>query len=166
MDYEKRRAWKRAWKKKNRDKVNAYQRAHRAAHPEIYAVYDRRANQKVREKMKADPALRKARNERTYERRKADPKRYAEQRKKDNRTYAALRAKRLQFRGTKSRFLKARLFQKQKGFCVICKIDLRLSGSHLDHIIPVSKGGSNLDYNFQLLCPQCNCSKSNQLMVC
>jgi len=55
--------------------------------------------------------------------------------------------------------------QDQNGICKICGIELRLSGSELDHVIPVSRGGSNLDYNFQLLCPTCNRMKSNHLIV-
>lgn len=49
------------------------------------------------------------------------------------------------------------IFQKQK--CAICRISIK-SSYHIDHIIPLSKGGSNAKENIQLLCPSCNLSKS------
>jgi len=44
--------------------------------------------------------------------------------------------------------------------CAACKKDLRETGYHLDHIIPISRGGKNDDANVQLLCPKCNMRKS------
>ena len=53
-----------------------------------------------------------------------------------------------------------KLLESQKWTCVVCSKDLRL-GYHVDHIVPVSKGGQNVDDNVQLLCPKCNLSKGN-----
>src|SRR6266581_3267148 len=53
------------------------------------------------------------------------------------------------------------LFKGQKGKCALCK--QRLVKYEVDHIIPLSRGGSNWPYNLQLLCPSCNRHKSNKL---
>jgi 5-methylcytosine-specific restriction endonuclease McrA len=45
----------------------------------------------------------------------------------------------------------------QSGKCACCKINLKKY--HIDHINPLSAGGSNDFYNLQLLCPHCNLSK-------
>jgi len=51
------------------------------------------------------------------------------------------------------------LFIKQEGFCVYCQTDLRDTGFHRDHMIPLVRGGSNGIKNIQLLCPKCNRKK-------
>jgi 5-methylcytosine-specific restriction endonuclease McrA len=55
----------------------------------------------------------------------------------------------------------ARLFKRQDGRCVYC--NARLERYEVDHIIPVSRGGSNWPSNLQLLCMRCNRSKQNKL---
>lgn len=47
--------------------------------------------------------------------------------------------------------------------CVYCNADLNLTGYHADHIIPISKGGSNYPHNYQLLCPICNFKKQAKM---
>lgn len=50
------------------------------------------------------------------------------------------------------------LFERQKGRCVNCCASIRGS-FHVDHIMPLIRGGSNGPKNIQLLCPPCNLSK-------
>lgn len=52
-----------------------------------------------------------------------------------------------------------RLAQRNK--CAICRTSLR-DGDHVDHIVPLSKGGMHVAKNLQLLCPHCNVTKSGR----
>lgn len=56
-----------------------------------------------------------------------------------------------------------RIFVTQTGLCTGCLADLILTSYHIDHIMPLSKGGSNWPDNLQLLCPTCNLEKSAKL---
>lgn len=53
------------------------------------------------------------------------------------------------------------LFEIQDYKCVYCKIDISKK-YHIEHLIPLSKGGSNLITNLALACPNCNLSKGNK----
>ena len=55
-----------------------------------------------------------------------------------------------------------RQYQSQKGHCYYCK---RKVGDtyHVDHVIPLSRGGSNGPENIVIACPDCNHSKSDKL---
>ena len=50
------------------------------------------------------------------------------------------------------------VWRRDNGRCVKCNSDQNLE---FDHIIPISKGGSNTERNIQLLCSECNKKKSN-----
>lgn len=53
------------------------------------------------------------------------------------------------------------LMQAQDGMCNVCRCSL--DEYHIDHVIPLSRGGINESSNLQLLCPTCNRSKGNKL---
>lgn len=53
----------------------------------------------------------------------------------------------------------AAIAKAQRNRCAYCRTDLRLTIRHEDHIIPISKGGSNRRSNIQLLCAPCNLAK-------
>src|SRR5574343_49856 len=57
---------------------------------------------------------------------------------------------------TKNDILNLLVLQKSK--CAICRCSIK-TGYHVDHVVPLSKGGNNDKFNLQLLCPSCNCSK-------
>lgn len=51
------------------------------------------------------------------------------------------------------------LMTTQKARCLNCKRKLG-TDYHVDHVLPVAKGGSSYRHNIQLLCPPCNQRKS------
>jgi 5-methylcytosine-specific restriction endonuclease McrA len=54
------------------------------------------------------------------------------------------------------------IFESQRGLCATCEVKLFKSGKkkfHVDHIMPLAKGGRNDKYNLQCLCPECNLKK-------
>jgi 5-methylcytosine-specific restriction endonuclease McrA len=53
----------------------------------------------------------------------------------------------------------ADIFKRQRGKCAYCTISLARTVRHIDHIIPLSAGGTNGRRNLQLLCQPCNQSK-------
>jgi 5-methylcytosine-specific restriction endonuclease McrA len=55
------------------------------------------------------------------------------------------------------------LFRHQLGECAHCLC--KLNTYHIDHVIPVSRGGTDFVGNLQLLCPECNRHKLNRLTI-
>lgn len=60
------------------------------------------------------------------------------------------------------------LFREQSGFCATpgCSSTISVNSpmTHIDHKIPVSRGGTNWPDNLQLLCRYCNCAKCDMTM--
>lgn len=69
---------------------------------------------------------------------------------------AALRAN----GGALSSDIVQKLMRFQNGKCVACGANLKKVKYHIDHIVPIAKGGPNVDANVQLLCKSCNLRKN------
>jgi 5-methylcytosine-specific restriction endonuclease McrA len=51
-------------------------------------------------------------------------------------------------------------YEEQEGKCFYC--DKKLDKYHIDHLIPISRGGSNDKENICIACPECNFRKGNK----
>jgi len=56
-----------------------------------------------------------------------------------------------------------KLYIEQCGLCAYCSIELD-DNFHIDHVKPLSRGGSNWPDNLALSCPRCNLSKHDLLI--
>jgi len=54
------------------------------------------------------------------------------------------------------------IYERDNRKCVYCRIELDENSFMLDHIIPVSKGGTNKKFNLVTSCEKCNQRKQNQ----
>jgi len=125
------------WEAQNRDVVNAKSRRWNERNAEAKRATNAAYRAKNQEKI----------NERRKEKRAADP---SIERNKS--------AKRRSANGKLPSNIIELLLEKQNGMCACC--GLPLSGSfHLDHIMPLARGGSNTEDNVHLLLPKCNQQK-------
>ena len=58
--------------------------------------------------------------------------------------------------------IKRAVYERQKGKCAFCGQDFAIERLQGDHITPWSKGGTTVIENCQMLCAQCNGTKSNK----
>jgi len=56
----------------------------------------------------------------------------------------------------------AAIFKAQGGRCAYCRVNLMQTAKHVDHIVPLARGGSNGRTNLQYLCRRCNQSKNGR----
>ncbi len=130
------------WKRKNPDRIKAIDARKYAKH---------RVSDRKRRAVK-------------YEQNKESVKAANKAYKINNRhLYAAYshnrRARKLASSGKLSPGLSLKLYELQKGMCPCCGKPLG-DDFHIDHIVPLSKGGANEDWNIQLLRSSCNLRKN------
>lgn len=140
-----RKEYQRQWRLSKIDEIRADDRRrateYRVAHPERRREINKAYRERNREKVRASGKTWKMAN-------------------KDKVTEVAAQ-RRARIAGAGGRLPRGtikRLMEIQKHKCAYCHCDITKE-RHLDHIIPLSKGGKHEFTNVQLLCPQCNLQK-------
>lgn len=55
------------------------------------------------------------------------------------------------------------LYEAANGKCFYCRCDVGFHDMHIDHFIPIAKGGRHESSNLRVSCPRCNLSKGAKL---
>jgi len=95
---------------------------------------------------------------------KANSKKYRQNHKEQGRVHVTNRQARLaNAEGTHTAEDINMLYEKQCGKCAYCGVPVG-SIYDVDHVIPISRGGSNYPDNLAIACPLCNRSKGSKLL--
>ena len=134
-------SYSKSFAENNREYYALKAREWRKNNPEKYRQHKAKYYSNNREKVLSSNAMWRSENREAY---KAKSLRYKARKRYAGGSHSGQDIKDLMF--------------SQNGMCPFCKNDIRTS-YHVDHVVALSKGGSNNKENIQLLCPQCNMRK-------
>jgi len=154
------RLHKRPYTKERAEYNRTYLRAYCATHKKQKAEYDRAYRAANKDKI----------NERIAQWFAVHKSKAAEYRRKtyhkNKEVYRAIklryRARKTEAEGTYTADDIKRQYKAQKGKCYYCSCKVG-DNYHVDHIIPLSRGGSNWPDNLVIACPSCNTSKRDKM---
>lgn len=133
----------------------------RAENPETY----RESNRKWREDNpeKERESNRKYRERNREKLRERNRKHYEENPAKARIKNRRRRARKANAEGTYTTADMRRQYKVQKGLCWWCLKPVAWEDKHDDHLIPLTKGGTDWPNNIVVSCAHCNCSKNNKM---
>lgn len=153
---EQRVATRRAYIAANRERIRERRRAYYAENMKKRFEYNATHKGRAAENSRAHYIANKAR---ILEQRRA----YAAANKEAIRAkHHRRRARKVHAEGTHTAADIKRQYKAQKGRCYYCHIKVG-DKFHADHVIPLSRGGSDGPENIVVTCPACNVSKNNKL---
>jgi len=173
-----------AWRAAHREQARAYSRKYRATHPEYYRGYRTAHLKQVREsRHKYYAAHLEHAHEYNRKYRATHPKYQREyyaahlgQAREYYRSWQAahpdntrvqtqLRRARKKTNGPYDRINPLDVWYRDFGYCGICGFFVPFEASHLDHVIPLSKGGTHTWGNVQTSHARCNLKKRDKILV-
>ena len=145
---------------RHREEQKAYSASRRILKPKEIRICNAAYQSANPEKVKAWQAKwREKSTEKIREYQQRYQTKYPEKRRIISHNY---RARKNSNGGKLSKDVAYKLLMLQHSKCAICKKNLKKTGFHLDHVVPLARGGKNIDANIQLTCPKCNTSKGSK----
>jgi 5-methylcytosine-specific restriction endonuclease McrA len=142
-----------------KDCVNAANRARRAANVEQRREGDRRRYAENPTRQEAQKAAAKAFYHADRDRQRELHRAYYRAHAADWKNYRARRKARK--RVAHLPYGRHAIYERDEGRCTICGAEIAYEPGafHLDHIVPLARGGTDTPENLQLTCPSCNWAK-------
>lgn len=144
------------WRKENPEKFRAMRRRYYDANKEKFRRIARENSKRdKKKKLKRQREIRAANREKYREKTRVWRRKYPE------RARISTINKKARRKAAPGKFTIQDVvlkFEKQKGQCIYCRIDIK-NNYHIDHKKPLARGGTNWPHNIQLLCPTCNMEK-------
>lgn len=148
------------WMQKRRDAMKAARHARGDKEREYQRQWREKNREYVRERWLS--WVDKNREQKNEKARLARRRRLPQARAKQRIQMSKRRAQTRQAGGTPTVTI-AELHEKQRGRCWWCNKKVEAANTHLDHRIPLSRGGTNDDSNLVLACAPCNLSKHSKM---
>lgn len=170
---ERRLAQSREWAEKNRDRKRELYRLWKKNNPERRKAQaakwrdraDRREAARMRAaKWRAENRERQLASQKKWQQTKGAAWRSEWKKKNPDHDKAQQHNRRARKRAAGGKITQAdvsRILLAQKWKCAYCRKSLRKTGYHMDHIVPLARGGANSASNHQATCPPCNLSKKD-----
>jgi 5-methylcytosine-specific restriction endonuclease McrA len=136
----------RKWSETHKEHKSNYARRKRQSDPEVFRIRQQQYRSKNRELINE--------RERAYNKIHPEVERAATERR---------RARNMNASGSHTKSDIRILLKSQKSRCWWCGDKIDGSAYHIDHRIPLSRGGSNDASNLCISCPNCNLSKASKL---
>lgn len=154
---DRKRQQKRDYAKKHPDKIKALNKGNYERHKDVRKAQQREYNKTENARLSARRNYRNHRDSILVKK-----KEYAANNPlKMKANWQNMRALRLNAEGSHTDEDILNMYYDQEGHCGYCGIAV-FDNYHVDHIQPVSKGGSNWPSNLLICCPECNLSKHNK----
>ena len=168
-DPEKRRAYLREWQRAHRDKMREYQARWNAKNPDKILLYSQRWREQhpakareVQQRHDRKRAARKAIYDRTRViQRRIASRAYDKAHPESHRERAHRRRVKL-MAGFVEKVDFATVYERDQGRCHICGKRVEKKEATLDHLIPVSRGGSHRTSNVRIAHRSCNSRRSSR----
>lgn len=152
----------RDWTERNRERLRALERARYAKNPAKFREKTRRyyrQNEEYARRYSSKHYYLSYQNEEVRKKAQLRTRIWARKNPEKARTNLRnVKAKRKNVSGSHTAQDVAMIHRAQQGKCACCHIPLK-DKFHVDHIIPVSRGGTNERRNLQILCVACNLAK-------
>ena len=141
-----------AWRADNKARISEYNKKYWATHNEKRVIY-KKDNVTLKEEKAAYNKEYYKNNRQVWKKHQA-----SSVYKEYQRTYQAQRRRELKDRGSFTAGDVKDLYATQGGGCYYCSIDIE-AGYHIEHMVPLSRGGRNDISNICLACAPCNVQK-------